>query len=609
MKHARKRRHILYFDDLLGLFQSGKSSSSNLSMGDLLKAAIEEGGLRLVAEATPEAWARLQESQRGFTELFRIERLAEPDDAGTLRILSRCAQALEAERGCRFEPGAVPLAADLARRYMRGTAFPGKAAELLRQLAAGADGGAVGEAQVYAMFERRTGIGPRFLDPAHGMDRGEAEAFFHRRIAAQDEAVAAMADAAVLAKAQLDDPGRPVASLLFLGPTGVGKTECAKALAEFFFGSPERLTRFDMNEFSGPDAALRLIGVLGGAQGQLTGALRRNPYSVVLLDEIEKAHPEVFDLLLQVLGEGRLTDANGFSANFCNAIIVLTSNLGARSARRKLGFGPGGGANAAAYREAAEKFFRPELFNRIDRIIPFAELERDAIEWLARGLAQRALGRLGVVRRRLMLQIDPGVYPALADAKLRSEIRRARAAPRGGGAPRRTARLGNRRAARRRSGRRPRRRGWRGRSNCRARSSAPPGAWRWLPRRVPRMRRRRLLPRSMRCSPSWTSGSAPGIWKARASRYRRCGHITTVCAKTWRRSGGGAMRCSRWRRTSARSRCRSARIARTAKPSAARRASIARTRIPLRCSPACIAPPRPPSGSPTGSRKPTRPTR
>jgi len=150
-----------------------------------------------------------------------------------------------------------------------------------------------------------------------------------------------MTDTVLACAKQMNDPGRPMSSLLFLGPTGVGKTECAKAMAAYFFGSADRLLRFDMNEFVGGDAVGRLIGTWLRPAGLLTGGIRRQPFSVLLLDEIEKAHPSVFDLLLPLLGDGRLTDAQGETADFWNAIVIMTSNLGARAARHQLGFGGG----------------------------------------------------------------------------------------------------------------------------------------------------------------------------------------------------------------------------------------------------------------------------
>ena len=177
------------------------------------------------------------------------------------------------------------------------------------------------------------------------------------QVLGQAEAVEALADVVSVAKARLNDPDRPLATFLFLGPTGVGKTESAKAIARTLFGDAERLLRFDLNEFNQPGAAARLVGTFGRPEGLLTAAIRRQPFAVVLLDEVEKAHPEVFDLLLQVLGEGRLTDALGRIADFTSAIIILTSNLVVREAEGNLGFVPEAD-RSFAYTRAAERFFR-----------------------------------------------------------------------------------------------------------------------------------------------------------------------------------------------------------------------------------------------------------
>ncbi|CAN5431741.1 hypothetical protein BH23VER1_BH23VER1_03030 [soil metagenome] len=327
----------------------------------------------------------------------------------------RTLQELEATQRCVFDTGTLPLVVSLQRRFVRDRAFPGKAAESLRHLAAAYAGQDITRSDVYRQFSSRTGINPLFLDTAKPLDPGFVRTFFEGRIMGQPEAIDAMVGAVLMAKARLNDPSRPVSSLLFLGPTGVGKTECAKALAAFFFGSADRMVRFDMNEYGGPDATLRLIGAFGRPTGLLTSAVRRNPYTVVLLDEIEKANADVFDLLLQVLGDGRLTDANGLTADFCNTIVVLTSNLGARSSRTPFGFAA---ANATvggtAFREAAENFFRPELFNRLDRVIAFDELAHDQIQALAERFVGRTIDRHGLSDRRLTVTVSPGVIPVLA---------------------------------------------------------------------------------------------------------------------------------------------------------------------------------------------------
>jgi DNA polymerase III delta prime subunit len=256
-------------------------------------------------------------------------------------------------------------------------------------------------------------------------------------VVGQAEAVEALADVVSIAKARLNDPDRPLAAFLFLGPTGVGKTECAKAIARTLFGDAERLLRFDLNEFNQYGAAARLVGTFQQPEGLLTSAIRRQPFAVVLLDEIEKAHPEVFDLLLSVLGEGRLTDALGRTADFSNAIIIMTSNLGVREAAGGLGFNPETD-RSFAYTGAAEKFFRPEFFNRLDRVIPFKKLTRVELAAIARKLVNDVLAREGFGQRKCVLNvsadalervIDAGYDPALGARAMKRAVERELAQP------------------------------------------------------------------------------------------------------------------------------------------------------------------------------------
>jgi ATP-dependent Clp protease ATP-binding subunit ClpA len=414
LEESAKERHVLYFDDLIGLFHAGKSRDSNLTVGQVLKLHLEEGKLRVIGEATSAAWRKLREIDRGFADLFRVVQIREPADLETCRILIRTLQDMEQLHGCRFAPEVLPLVIELPRRFVRGRAFPGKGAEMLRQLAAAHPGAAIGKSEVFRHFETKTGVRQRFMDRQQVLETRTVEAFFQDRIVGQRDAIAAMVDAIVLAKAQLNDPNRPIASLLFLGPTGVGKTECAKALAEYYFGSADRLLRFDMNEYGGWDSVARLIGTFGGRQGALTGAVRRRPHAVLLLDEIEKAHPDVIDLLLQVLDDGRLTDANGVTSDFCNIIIVLTSNLGAQEAKSRVGFGAENLSDGVVYADAARKFFRPEFFNRLDRVVAFHELGREHIEGIVFQLVKRALERHGLRQRKMSISVDPAVYDLLA---------------------------------------------------------------------------------------------------------------------------------------------------------------------------------------------------
>jgi len=421
-EEAQENGHILYFDDLIGLFSAGKSRDSNLTVGALLKLQLEEGKLQLIGEATPEVWRKLREVDRAFADLFTVLHVREPDELETLRILIRTLQELELSHQCRFAPEVLPLVLELCRRYVRTRAFPGKGAEMLRQLAATHPGETIRKAEVYGFFEGKTGVRQRFMDRSRSLDAGEVRKFFRDRIVGQEAALEAMVEAVILSKAQLNDPGRPISSLLFLGPTGVGKTECAKSLAEYYFGSAERLLRFDMNEFNGWDAVARLIGAFGGRQGVLTGAVRRKPHSVILLDEIEKANTDVFDLLLQVLDDGRLTDASGITTDFCNSVIILTSNLGSQEMKARMGFGAAGEESGEIYVDAARKFFRPEFFNRLDRVIAFHELGRQHIEGIVHALVMRVLQRQGLHRRQMSISLDANVYDMLSERGYQKEF-------------------------------------------------------------------------------------------------------------------------------------------------------------------------------------------
>jgi MoxR-like ATPase len=236
-------------------------------------------------------------------------------------------------------------------------------------------------------FARETGLPLVLLEDEVPLDLAEATAWFSQRVIGQGEAVDLVVDLLATVKAALNRPRKPIASLLFIGPTGVGKTEMAKALAEYLFGSRERLTRFDMSEYGDPLAVQRLIGGLGSSEGILTARVREQPFSVILLDEVEKAHPQLFDLLLQVLGEGRLTDAAGRLADFCNSVVIMTSNLGAESyLQGDFGLLPSGPSRQRArehFVHEVQSAVRPELFNRIDRIVPFAPLDEETTRKIA----------------------------------------------------------------------------------------------------------------------------------------------------------------------------------------------------------------------------------
>ncbi len=275
----------------------------------------------------------------------------------------------------------------------------------------------INESEVTTAFSRQTGLPQFMLDDRVELKLTETHDWFSKRVIGQEEAVDLVVDMLARTKADLGRPRQPLASFLFIGPTGVGKTEMAKTLALYLFGSRDRMGRFDMSEFASPMDVKRLIGGVFGAEGLLTAKVREQPFSVILFDEIEKADPLFFDMLLQILGEGRLTDAGGRLASFTSTVVIMTSNLGAARIRRKVpGFGhESGGPIERHFVEEVRSFFRPELFNRIECVVPFAPLEKETI----RQITHREIAQLqkldGFLHGPLQLSIDDEAKNYLAD--------------------------------------------------------------------------------------------------------------------------------------------------------------------------------------------------
>jgi ATP-dependent Clp protease ATP-binding subunit ClpC len=424
VREAARKHAILHLGNLIELMEVGKSEYNALGIAAFLRPYLARGELLAIAECTPEQIPLIEREDPHLLAVLHTLTVPEPNVERGRTILNQVA----ACRGKPLPAETLDTLDRLHRRYATYSAYPGRPLRFLNNLLHDLHAApTIVPADVLAAFTRETGLPRVLLDPAEPLDLIGVRTWFEERVLGQPEAVELVVDLLATTKAGLTRPRRPIASLLFIGPTGVGKTEMAKALAEFLFGSRLRLTRFDMSEFNDPVSAQRLVGGVFGSEGLLTARVREQPFSVLLLDEFEKADPLVFDLLLQILGEGRLTDAAGRLADFCNTVVVLTSNLGAESYQQgPFGFSAAGTEKSveastarqqfarAHFTRAVEEFLRPELFNRIDRIVPFAPLNASTIMDIALRHLQRLERRDGIRYRSVTLQLGDGVAGQLA---------------------------------------------------------------------------------------------------------------------------------------------------------------------------------------------------
>ncbi|MCD6049826.1 MAG: ATPase, ATP-binding subunit [Verrucomicrobia bacterium] len=408
------RKVIIYVPNLSDLSAAGVWSKSDSSVATALAPYLEEGSVVLLGESSAEAFEKGIGRVASLHRLFDAVLVPETNEVQTRNILA----AVRDEENLPVPDDVLAQLQSLSSQFLGHIGSPGNAVSLLRAVIQMAhdSGKPLGYRDVLEMLSKSTGIPVDFLDDNVPLNSTEVQHFFEKRIIGQPEAVEAVVDLVTLIKSGLTDPMKPYGVMLFIGPTGVGKTELARALAEYIFGDAARLKRFDMSEFASPDAYVRLIGE-GNQNGQLTDAIRQHPFSVILLDEIEKSHMNVFDLCLQIFDAGRLTDGRGRTVDFRRTIIILTSNIGAEGPGRPTGFNPSANKTAEmdkdrTFRELS-RVFRPEFLNRIDRLVHFHPLSLEVAERIARREVDLVLQRSGIKRRDITVEMDPAVLAFL----------------------------------------------------------------------------------------------------------------------------------------------------------------------------------------------------
>ena len=402
LKDVKKAGDVILFIDEMHTMIGAGSAEGAIDAANILKPALGRGEVQIIGATTPEEYRRHIEKDAALERRFQPVKIAEPSRGDSLKMLGAVRQSLEKHHGVKISDAALTAAVDLSARYINDRFLPDKAIDLADEAAAHirvSGGGLVTAEDIAGIVSMWTGIPVANLSADETKRLCNMESILHRRVIGQNEAVTAVSRAIRRGRVGLSDPDRPIGSFLFLGPTGVGKTELCRALAEAVFGESDAMIRLDMSEYMEKHAVSKLIGSPPGYVGyedggQLTERVRRKPWSVVLFDEIEKAHEDVWGILLQIMDDGRLTDSAGRVVSFRNTIIVMTSNVGAKSisdGRPRMGFTPDGGDEAQLMRarinEELRRTFKPEFLNRIDETIVFRRLSRAEI----RSIAERML--------------------------------------------------------------------------------------------------------------------------------------------------------------------------------------------------------------------------
>ena len=473
VEEAKRAGDVILFLDELHTIVGAGSAEGAIDAANILKPALGRGDIQLIGATTTEEYRKYIEKDAALERRFCKISVEEPTAQEAEQILRGLRPGLENHHGVAISDASIRAAVEMSQRYLMERALPDKAVDLLDEAAArvrmhqmrgtsvamaqeqealslalesavrehryeraaelrdqlatvkakiyrrSAAARTVSEAEIAAVVSERTGIPVSRIAQLESNRLMQLESLLHQTVVGQDQAVSAVARAVRRGRSGMADPNRPVGVLLFAGPTGVGKTELCKALAECVYGSRRAMIRLDMSEYMDPYTASRLVGappgyVGHGEGGELTEKVRRRPYSLVLLDEIEKAHRDVTNLLLQVMEDGVLHDATGRAVDFRNTILVMTTNLGATRSE-SVGFSPDARQNR--YDAALREFFSPEFLGRIDCVAKFQPLQPEQLRQIAARLLEQSTQR--AKRLGLQVEVDESAIQTLVQAGCR----------------------------------------------------------------------------------------------------------------------------------------------------------------------------------------------
>ena len=422
---ATKGQNILFVDEFHTIVGAGSQNGESLDAGNIIKPALARGELQLIGATTLDEFHDYVETDRALERRVQKVMVEEPTIPEAITIIDQAKVIYEDFHRIKISRAAVETAVRLSVRYITDRFLPDKAFDLIDEAAtisSAENKELVTEKEIAQVLKNKTGI------PITTILKGDNERLagfkekLLKRVKGQDEAIDAVVDAVTIAQAGLQDENKPISSFLFLGPTGVGKTELSKAVAEALFDDEDAMLRFDMSEYKQKEDVAKLIGNRGTrTKGQLTEGVKQKPYCVLLLDEIEKADGEVLDLFLQVLDDGRLTDATGRLVSFKNTIVIMTTNVGAKKiidkAELKGNFKNLTDRERQQFERSMENVlqreFRPEYLNRIENKLIFNLLESDVIEEIAeKNLSEIALR---MKRQNLTLSYDSSLITYLSD--------------------------------------------------------------------------------------------------------------------------------------------------------------------------------------------------